>query len=188
MAFLSREALLEMNFKHLGKDVKISDKASIYGASNIEVHDNVRVDDFCILSAGIGGIVLKNHIHIACYSFIIGNGPVFMDDFSALSSRVSIYSSTDDFSGEYMISPVIPSKYKNVVDGKVHIGKHVAIGATTLILPGVTIADGAAIGVCSLVTKDCLEPYIYMGVPARPVKKRGDRLFELEKRFLEENQ
>ena len=52
----------------------------------------------------------------------------------------------------------------------VNIGKQVRIGAHAVILPGVTIGDGAAIGAGSVVTKD-VPPYaIAVGNPAKVIK------------------
>ena len=52
MGFYSREQLKKIGFKSLGKNVLISDKTSIYSPENISIGNNVRVDDFSILSAG----------------------------------------------------------------------------------------------------------------------------------------
>jgi serine acetyltransferase len=49
-SFLSREKLMEIGFKSIGENVLLSSKASIYGPENIEIGNNVRIDDFCILS------------------------------------------------------------------------------------------------------------------------------------------
>lgn len=54
MGFYSREQLEKIGFKSLGKNVLISDKSSIYSPENISIGNNVRIDDFCILSAGGG--------------------------------------------------------------------------------------------------------------------------------------
>lgn len=52
----------------------------------------------------------------------------------------------------------------------INIGKGVHIGMDTVIMPGVTIGDGAIIGAGSLVTKD-IPPYsVAMGRPAKVVK------------------
>ena len=65
MAFLTDAQLAAMGFASLGSNVLISDKASIYGANRIQIGNNVRIDDFCVLSAGDGGIYIGNYIHIA---------------------------------------------------------------------------------------------------------------------------
>jgi len=52
------------------------------------------------------------------------------------------------------------------------VGNDVWIGAEAMIMPGITIGDGAVIGSRALVTKD-VEPYtIVGGNPAKPLKKR----------------
>ena len=67
MAMLSQEAIEQMGFASVGKNVQISDRASFYGASRISIGSNVRIDDFCVLSAGVGGISIGQHVHIAVY-------------------------------------------------------------------------------------------------------------------------
>lgn len=58
MGFYSREQLEKIGFKSLGENVLISDKTSIYSPENISIGNNVRVDDFSILSAGGGGTLI----------------------------------------------------------------------------------------------------------------------------------
>ena len=59
--------------------------------------------------------------------------------------------------------------------GKIHIGKGVMIGMESLIMPGVTIGEGAIIGAFSLVTKDIPAWTIATGRPAKVVKKIPQR-------------
>lgn len=59
--------------------------------------------------------------------------------------------------------------------GEIHIGKGVMLGMETMIMPGVTIGDGAIVGAYSLVTKD-IPPYtIATGRPAKVVKEIPER-------------
>ena len=92
MAFLTEEELKRVGFKSLGKNVKVSNKASIYAPQNISIGNNVRIDDFCVLSAFDGYINLHNHIHIAVFCNLTGKGGIEMLEYSGLSSRVSLYS------------------------------------------------------------------------------------------------
>ena len=59
--------------------------------------------------------------------------------------------------------------------GEVHIGKGVMVGMETLIMPGVTIGDGAIIGAGSIVDKDIPSWTIATGRPARVVKSIQER-------------
>jgi len=184
MAYLERPALKSLGFVTLGEDVRISDRASIYNASAIKLGSHVRVDDFCILSAGLGGIVLGDHIHIAAYTSLIGAGRITVDDFGNVSSRVSIYSSSDDYSGATMTNPTISEKYKNVHAEDVVISRHVIIGCGSVVLPGAILGEGVAIGALSVVKGDCAPFGVYVGAPARRVRERSRKLLAVEARFL----
>lgn len=173
-----------LGFASLGRNVLISDKASFYGASNIAIADNVRIDDFCVLSAGSGGIVIGNHIHIAVFSSLIGRGCISLGDFCNISSRVSIYSSSDDYSGATMTNPTVPVRYTGVTHADVLLGRHVIIGCGSVVLPGVTLEDGVAIGALSLVTTDCRAFGIFAGTPAKFVRERKRELLALERRLV----
>jgi galactoside O-acetyltransferase len=88
MGLLSRAELDRMGFAALGEGLRVSDKASFYGASRIELGDHTRIDDFCVLSAGTGGIQIGRHVHVAVYTSLIGAGRIELGDFCNLSSRV----------------------------------------------------------------------------------------------------
>lgn len=186
-SFLSRNELVELGFCKIGDDVLLSRKASIYGASRISLGNHVRIDDFCVFSAGEGGISIGNYVHIAVYTSLIGGGAIQINDFANISSRVSIYSSNDDYSGQFMTNPVVPSMYTNVTKADVVIGRHVIIGSGSIVLPGVIAHEGAAIGALSLVKNDCDSFYIYSGSPAKKLKRRSDRLLDFEKLLINGN-
>lgn len=183
MSFLNKEQIDAMGFKHIGKNVLLSSKASFYGASRISIGDNTRIDDFCVLSAGDDGIDIGRHVHIAVYSSLIGKGKITVSDYVNISSRVAIYSSNDDYSGEYMTNPTISEEYTNVTHAPVVIEEHVIIGAGSVILPNVVINRGAAIGALSLVNNCCDANSIYVGKPAKKIKKRKLEYLKLCEKF-----
>jgi len=65
VAILRREILEKMGFLSIGQNVNISDRSSFHNTANISLGNNVRIDDFCVLSAGAGGIFLGDYVHIA---------------------------------------------------------------------------------------------------------------------------
>lgn len=84
-----------------------------------------------------------------------------------------------------MTNPMIPEEYKNIQSEPVYICKHVIIGSTSIILPGVILAEGSAYGSLSLINSSS-EPWsINVGIPARKIKNRKRDLERLEKAFLE---
>jgi galactoside O-acetyltransferase len=183
MAWLTREQIAAMGFAAVGEKVYLSDKASYYRCAAIRIGNHVRVDDFCVLSAGEGGILLGNYLHIAVYSLLIGAGRIVLSDYCNISSRVAVYSSNDDYSGLAMTNPMVPAEFTAVTTGDVFLGRHVIVGSGSVILPGVSLGDGVAIGALSLVKHDCAAFGMYAGVPVRRVRERKRDLLELEKRL-----
>lgn len=183
---LSREDVQRMGFGRVGEGVQISEHATFYNRARIYLGNNIRIDDFCVLSAGAGGIYIGDYVHIAVYSSLIGGGRITLSDFSNISSRNSIYSSNDDYSGAALTNPTVPDQYKNVRHADVFLGRHVIVGSGCVVLPGVTLEDGVAIGALSLVTKNCEAFGVYTGTPLRRIKGRKRDLLELEQRFLDE--
>lgn len=73
--------------------------------------------------------------------------------------------------------------------GEIHIGKGVMIGMESMIMPGVTVGDGAIIGAGSMVTKAIPAYTVALGRPARVVKeiaqKDPENPFDPETSFTE---
>lgn len=185
MPMLSEEDIHSMGFCSVGKHAQISDKASFYGINRISIGDHVRIDDFCVLSAGIGGIQIGNYIHISIGASLIGAGKITLCDYTGVSSRSSIYSSNDDYSGAAMTNPTLPSSFTHVHSADVYLHKHVIVGSGSIILPGVILEEGVAVGALSLVNKSCSAFGIYSGNPAKRIKDRKRDLLELEKAFVD---
>lgn len=175
-SFYSEEELSLLGLGQYGKDVRISRKASLYNPQKLRIGDHVRIDDFCILS---GEITLGSYIHISAYTAVYGAQGVVMDDFSGLSPRVTLFSAMDDFSGDYLINPMVDSGFTNVQGGKIHIGKYVQIGAGSIVFPRIEIAEGSVVGALSLVNRSLPAWGIYGGIPARFLKERRKGLLTL---------
>jgi dTDP-4-amino-4,6-dideoxy-D-glucose acyltransferase len=184
MSFHSAQELAELGLAACGDEVNISTKASLHNAKNIRIGNHVRIDDFCVLSAGEGGIVIGSFIHVAVFSSLMGAGKITLQDFCNLSARTSIYSSNDDYSGVHMTNPTIPPEFTGVTHAPVTIGRHAIIGAGSVLLPGVILEEGVAVGALSLVDRNCQAFGIYAGCPARRIGNRKRDLLALETEFL----
>ena len=180
-SFYSLDELRKIGFRSVGENVSISRKASIYGAESISIGNNVRIDDFCILS---GTIDIKNYVHIAAGTFLYaGKAGIEIGNFSTISSRSAVYAVSDDYSGNGMTNPTVPDKLRNVTEKKVTIGEHVIIGTNSTVLPGVTIRNGGSFGAMSLINSST-EPWsIYVGIPCRKIKERSKAILEDQKKF-----
>lgn len=177
-SFYSEDELQQLGLKSYGKNVWISRKCSIYGAENIVLGDFVRIDDFCILS---GNIVIHNYVHISAYAALFaGKSSIEIQDYVALSSRNAVYAESDDYSGEFMVNPMVPEECRKVESAPVIIGRHAIIGTGGTILPGVTVGEGASVGAMSLINHD-IEPWtINVGIPCHKIKERSKELLQYE--------
>ena len=182
-SFLTVEQLSLIGLKYYGSNVLISKHCVIYNPQNISIGHDVRIDDFVIISGG-SGITIGNYVHIATHSGLWGGGVITIGDFVNISSGCKIYSESDDFSGETLVGPMIPKMYKTNMNIKpVYINKHVVIGANSVVLPGVTLDVGCAIGCGSVVNKSCDAWTIHAGTPIRYLKDRLTTLLEDEQTF-----
>jgi acetyltransferase-like isoleucine patch superfamily enzyme len=170
-------------FAFAGDRVAIDPTARVIGAERVSLGSNVRIDAFVVLSAGAGGIVIGDYVHIGAHGFLAGSARIQIEDFVALSGRVSIYSSSDEYSGEGMVGPTLPSDVRQVTNAPVTLKKHSVIGAGSVLLPGVTLAEGAAVGAMSLVRDDVGPFEMVAGVPAKRIGTRGRTVLELERRL-----
>ena len=184
MGFLTSEEVLSMGFKHVGKNVLISNKASLYNPEKISIGDHSRIDDFCVLS---GEIKIGRNVHITAFNNLLaGRAQIVLHDFSTLAFGCHIVAQSDDYSGKTLTNSTIPAEYKNEISQAVSIGKHAILGTGSIVLPGVTIGDGVSAGAATLFTTDAQEWSIYVGSPARRIKSRSQELLKLEAEYLKE--
>lgn len=176
-SFYTEQELTGLGVVRYGKNVKISRKCSIYG-NDIILGDNVRIDDFCILS---GKITIGHHVHIAAYTALYGGEKgIYIGDYASLSSRVTVYSVSDDYSGETMTNPMIPDEYKKIDSRPVCISKYVIIGSTSVVLPGVILEEGSAFGSFSFINHSSEAWSINAGIPFKKIKSRSLNLLKYE--------
>ena len=176
----------QLDLAQVGQDVIIWPEAKIIHPEVIAIGDSVIIDDFVLIMGG-KSTQIGSFVHIASFTSITGGGELVMEDFTGLSGGVRVYTGNEDYSGGCLTNPSVPYPYRLARRSFVHIKKHAIIGANTVILPGLVIGEGAAIGANSLVTKDC-EPWkIYFGSPAKAIKTRPqDKILELEAQLRQE--
>lgn len=184
--FFTEKDLKKFGFRSLGKNIKISSDVRIYGQERISIGNNVRIDDFTSLTAGDGYINIGNYVYIGRNCNFVGSLGIEMRDFSSIASNSCVYSSSDDFRGNFLTAQAVPKKFRTLVGGKVTIGRHVIIGTTVVIFGKCEIGEGCSIGALSFVKNDLKEWGIYAGSPATLINKRKKDLLKLEKILLNE--
>ena len=143
--------------KH-GKNFKIGEFCVI--EKDVWIGNNVTIKNFVELRAGT---VIGNDVYIDSYvrssgQNVIGNN-VILRFGCTIARLVSIQDGV-------FIAPNVMTIY-DVNKGVTTIGKNCKIYTGTVIGAGVTIGNDVIIGAQAFVNKDCFEPGIYIGVPAR---------------------
>ena len=142
----ARNLIFKLIFKKVGRNCLLDYKTYYRYPSRISLGDNITINRDCALYASymVEGVEIR-----------IGNNV-------ALSPHVRIFTATHDYS-----TLELDDTAASVV-----IEDYAWIGGGAIILPGVTIGEGAVIGAGSVVSRS-IPPYsVAVGNPARVVKER----------------
>jgi len=170
--FLSDEKLRSLGFKRIGCSVRIHPSCVLIGCERIEIGDHVRIDPFCLISAG-ESINIGDYVHIAANCSLTGSECINIGPFVGISHGARVFSASDDYSADAVLSPNVPDDVRSVIKAPVTLEEHSCVGAGTVLLPGATLRAGSTVGALSLV-RGTLEPWtVYAGIPAVPRAKRN---------------
>jgi acetyltransferase-like isoleucine patch superfamily enzyme len=165
-----RQLTYRFRFGEMGRNVLIGTGVHLTMPKRIKVADYVFIDHHVTLDALAGEIVIGRRIHIAPYAIIAGAGGVYLDDYAAVGAFARVYSHSEaPVDGKRMSGPMIPEDMKGMITAPVRVAKDGLVGTGAVVLPGVTIGEGAIVAANSLVTAHTtLPPWtIWAGVPAK---------------------
>ncbi len=139
-----------------------------YRHGKIKIGDGLFTRCGVVVDAQSGVIEIGNGVSINDYSIVLGHGGVAIGDNARIAAHVVIVSFEHSYD-----DPRVLIKDQPIKKGRVEIGRDVWIGAGAKVLAGSNIADGCVIGANSVV-KGTTEPFgVYVGSPARLVKRRA---------------
>ena len=169
--------------RSVGRNVTVHRLARILYPENIEVGSNVIIDDFVFIGVK-GTLRIGNNVHIAGFTSIVGHSDIIIEDFCGLSWGSRLFSSSDDYKGYALTNPSVPDEFRLVKHAPIVLRRHVILGANTVVLPGVTVGEGTAVGANCVVHRD-LPPWgIYAFHPLRRITTRRRELLERERDYL----
>lgn len=129
------------------------------------------------------------HISANC-TFLGGNGTVSMGNFVNIAPGCRFVTAGHDYRFGGLNGPSIPDEFKGDSEsGDIVLADHVLIGANSVILPGVKLPEGVAIGALSLVKNMAYRPWsLYAGIPARRIgQRRRTDILAQAKRLTDES-
>ncbi len=168
-------------FKRIGKNVKIYEPCIFSQPEKVILGDNIIISEF---NHFMGHSQIGDFVHIAPFCSIAGGGDCILDNFVGLSAGVRIITGSEDISGEGLTNPTIPIEFRSRKTSFVHCKKHSFLATNVIVLPGVTIGEGAVIGAGSIVNKDLAPWGVYIGT--RRIRERpSEKILELEEKLCD---
>ena len=169
-------------FKSIGEDVRISELAVISRPELVSMGSHIAIDHWTYISTQAE---MGDYIHIAPSVTILGGATAFlkMGNFTNIGAGCKIVCATNDFS-QGLLSPVVPLEHQTIINEPIIFEDFATLGVNCSVLNGVTLSEGTIVGANSVVTKDTEPWMIYVGTPAKPIKKRDSvRIFESMKKL-----
>ena len=182
-------AWLSPKFYHIGKRVKFSTGIHLAGTEYISLDDDIYFGDGCAMTAFYNDNNIPPSITTERKCIIkIGSGTMFGDDNhitaacgirigKSLRTGKSVLISDNSHGNPAILSQrsIAPNDRPLYCKGPIVIGDNVWIGERAAILGGVTIGDGAIIGVNAVVTHDVPANATVVGCPARIIGQQTSK-------------
>ena len=146
------EAFIKLYYKLLNKKIL---KECKFSGDKVRLRQPLKIVEPRELILG-SNIDIDNYCHIRC------NGGLKIGNNVLIASNVVITTRTHD---THLTDPV--KRFDNTIDYPIVIEDNVWIGAGAIILPNITIGNGAIIGAGAVVTEDVKQNTIVKGIPAR---------------------
>jgi galactoside O-acetyltransferase len=170
-SFYSRSELEMIGFQYLGLNINISRYARIYGAEYLSLANNVRIDDFCVISIQSSSSI-GNYVHFGTSTSIHCPKGFDAKDFAGISSGSRVFGVSDDFTDGSLMHSMVPPEYRNISESRIILSRFSQIGANCVILPNSFLAEGTVLGANSMLKSSTQEWTVYAGVPAKEIGLR----------------
>ncbi|NWF95445.1 MAG: acyltransferase [Candidatus Thorarchaeota archaeon] len=166
-----RQLYYRKYLRRMGEGCIIDPYVFIEPPDRVSIGSFVMIDAFSRLEGG-KGIRIGNRCHITSGCVLNGGGGIWIGDNVAIASGSKIYSATDSWGDGKRMTAMAPRAERAVVEGTIRIHDDAFIGLNSIVLPGVTIGEGAVVGAGSVVTKDIPPWKFVVGSPARVIQDR----------------
>jgi len=160
------------DFKHIGDNVQIYPPVLFLNPGAINIGDSVRIDSFTRIEGG-KGVRIGHHTHISSFSSIYAGGEAFIGNFVGIAQGARIITGQGfPFERDFPALFAITDLYFRATS-RVIIGDFGVVGSNAVVLPGVTLGEGAVLASGSVATENIPDWCVYAGSPARWVRARA---------------
>jgi acetyltransferase-like isoleucine patch superfamily enzyme len=137
----------------------------------VTIGPGTRIDSFVKLEGG-QGLTIGRYVHIASFAHVnIGGGAAQIGDGVAICSGAKVLSGSNHQDGLSM-SAAAPEQHQVIKRTTTTIGRFAFVATNAVVLPGVTLGEGAILAAGAVATKDIPAWEIFGGVPARKIGER----------------
>ncbi len=190
-----RKLFFRMILGKVGKGVVFGHHITLRHPHKIFIDDNSFIDDYAVLDAkgeGEEGIVIGKNVIIGRNTIIsCKGGSINLGDYANISAGCSLLSETRISVGKYTFlagqcylvaggnhsydRTDIPIMFQpSLKKGGITIEKDCWLGASVIVLDGVSLDEGCVVGAGAVVTHSFPSYSVVVGVPAEKVKSRKD--------------
>lgn len=161
---------------HAGTDVQLFEQVLMLKPEMITLEEGVRIDDYSRIEGGLG-VRIGRYTHIASFASILGGGSADIGAYGGLAQGAKIITGGGHpFYEHFPVHPPEDDLY-HLFRSSVVIGDYALIAANAVVLPGVTVGEGAVVAACAVATRDVPPWTVVAGQPARPIRERKNFLF-----------
>lgn len=137
----------------------------------IVIGSYARIDGFVKLEGG-GALEIGEYTHVASFCHLgIGGGFTYIGKYVALSSGAKVISGSN-LTTSPSLSATAPKDLQEVQQFITRIGDFACVFTNAVVLPGITLGEGAVLGAGSVATHDIPPWEVWLGNPARRLGKR----------------
>jgi acetyltransferase-like isoleucine patch superfamily enzyme len=179
---LSEKEMRELGLRHIGENVQIDRSVRILFPHKVVIENNTRIDCMSVISCS-GDVLIGPYSHFSIGTKIMGAGNFKSAAYVGVSSNVTFMTSSEDYSGEALATCMVPQEFRKNEIGNIILEEHVVCGPNSIILPNVTLGQGAAIGALSLVSHSIPSFTIVSGNPPRKIGLRKRDLLLAQQLF-----
>jgi acetyltransferase-like isoleucine patch superfamily enzyme len=164
---LMRRIILRSLIKKCGHDISVSSFVTVTHPETIKIGDGVFIGQYAFIQGRHDGYCrIGKRVWIGPYSFFDARA-LEIEDNVGIGPGTKILGSTH--TGFPKDIPIIQT---DLIIKPVRICQGSDIGINVVILPGITVGEGAIVGAGAVVTRDVKPKTVVAGVPAKVLKKR----------------